>query len=81
MSLVCAGIVFDVTGNRAMYSGGEGSYGVFSGRDASILLAKSALRLEHATGTIADLNEKEIKTLEQWFAFFAKKYPVVGRLE
>ncbi|WEW55552.1 hypothetical protein PRK78_000983 [Emydomyces testavorans] len=70
------GVVFDVSGNPAYKPGG--SYNVFAGKDASRALACSSLKAEDCRPDWGDLEEKEKGVLEEWFAFFSKRYNVVG---
>ncbi|KNE64110.1 hypothetical protein AMAG_09172 [Allomyces macrogynus ATCC 38327] len=77
--LAIKGIVFDVSSNRSMYPHGSG-YGVFAGKDASRALAKSLLNKENCVPQWKDLPADELKVLNDWFAFYEKKYPVVGRI-
>ncbi|KAI8924301.1 cytochrome b5-like heme/steroid binding domain-containing protein [Entophlyctis helioformis] len=71
------GIVFDVTANRQQYAPGQG-YSIFAGKDASCALGKSSLKAEDCHADYSGLNDEEMKTLDNWVAFFQKKYPVVG---
>ncbi|KAJ3358487.1 hypothetical protein GGF32_000390 [Allomyces javanicus] len=77
--LAIKGVVFDVSSNRSMYPHGSG-YGVFAGKDASRALAKSSLDEEHCVPQWKDLPADELKVLNDWFAFYEKKYPIVGRV-
>ncbi|KAI8354376.1 cytochrome b5-like heme/steroid binding domain-containing protein [Mortierella sp. GBAus27b] len=72
------GTVFDVTTKKAMY-GPSGGYHCFSGKDASKALGKSSLKAEDCVADYSDLNEKERKTLDDWYSFFEKRYPIVGK--
>lgn len=74
------GVVYDVTSNREMYRLGKG-YACFAGRDASRALAKSTLDANECRSDIGDLNAEEIAVLDKWVEFYAKKYPVVGRVD
>ncbi|CAM0134828.1 hypothetical protein VKS41_000612 [Umbelopsis sp. WA50703] len=73
------GHVFDVSNNRDAYGPGKG-YNVFCGKDSSKALGKSSLKPEDCVPDISQLSEKELHTLDQWFAFFSKRYPIVGKL-
>ncbi|KAH6564995.1 hypothetical protein BASA50_001619 [Batrachochytrium salamandrivorans] len=73
------GTVFDVTSNREMYTPGQG-YSVFAGKDASRALGMSKLQPELCVSDYSTLTEEELNTLENWFAFYTKKYPVVGKV-
>ncbi|KAI1321180.1 hypothetical protein EDD11_007746 [Mortierella claussenii] len=72
------GTVFDVTAKKAMY-GPSGGYHCFAGRDASKALGKSSLNVEDCTADYSGLDEKELKTLNDWYSFFEKRYPIVGK--
>ena len=73
--------IFDVTENKGMY-GEEGSYKCFSGREATIAMAKNSLKPNeidkdfHST----KLNEEEKEALESWYDFFKGKYSLVGKV-
>jgi len=54
---------------------------VFAGRDASRALAKSSLKSEDCVPEYADLPASELKTLDDWFTFFSKRYNIVGKVE
>jgi len=73
------GHVFDVTSNKDSYAPGKG-YNVFCGRDSSKALGKSSLKPEDCIPDISGLTDKELHTLDQWFTFFSKRYPIVGKL-
>ncbi|KAI9222417.1 cytochrome b5-like heme/steroid binding domain-containing protein [Blastocladiella britannica] len=73
------GIIFDVSANREMYPHAKG-YGLFAGKDASRALAKSSLDVDDISSKWDDLNEDELKTLNDWVSFYEKKYPKVGRV-
>jgi membrane-associated progesterone receptor component len=73
------GTVFDVTSNREMYQPGKG-YSVFAGKDASKALGKSSLDLNDCVSDYSDLTSEEMATLDKWYSFYAKKYPIVGKI-
>ncbi|KAI9376505.1 cytochrome b5-like heme/steroid binding domain-containing protein [Aspergillus egyptiacus] len=73
------GIVFDVTRNTAY--GPDGQYKVFAGKDASRALACSSLKPEMCKPEWYDLEEKDKKTLDDWFTFFSKRYNIVGKVK
>ncbi|KAI7867000.1 cytochrome b5-like heme/steroid binding domain-containing protein [Spinellus fusiger] len=73
------GDVFDVTKNTSAYGVGSG-YNVFTGKDASRALAMSSLKPEDCIPDISGLDEKELKTLEEWHVFFSKRYDIVGKV-
>ncbi|KAF8926606.1 cytochrome b5-like heme/steroid binding domain-containing protein [Dissophora ornata] len=74
------GTVFNVSSKYEMYGPGSG-YHVFAGKDASRALGKSSLVPAECTPDYSDFNEKEQKTLDDWFIFFEKRYPIVGKVE
>ncbi|KAG0297128.1 hypothetical protein BGZ96_007679 [Linnemannia gamsii] len=74
------GIVFDVTAKKAMY-GPSGGYHCFAGKDASKALGKSSLKPEDCIADYSELTEKELKTMEDWYTFFEKRYAIVGKTE
>ncbi|KAJ7055757.1 cytochrome b5-like heme/steroid binding domain-containing protein [Mycena amicta] len=73
------GTVFDVSRNTAVY-GPTGSYSLFAGKDASRGLGLSSLKEEDAVPDYAELEEKDRKVLDDWHAFFLKRYNVVGKV-
>ncbi|KAI9183105.1 hypothetical protein H9P43_004022 [Blastocladiella emersonii ATCC 22665] len=73
------GTIFDVSSNRAMYPHNE-AYGQFAGKDASRALAKSSLNKADCVATWEDLPPEELKVLDDWLAFYTKKYPIVGKV-
>ncbi|CAE7169263.1 unnamed protein product [Rhizoctonia solani] len=73
------GTVFDVTAKRDVYGPG-GSYSVFAGKDGSRGLGLSSLKPEDAVPDWSTLEEKERGVLNDWHAFFSKRYNVVGRV-
>ncbi|CAO3573808.1 unnamed protein product [Mortierella alpina] len=72
------GKVFDVSTKKEMYGPGAG-YHCFAGKDASKALGKSSLKPEDCIADYSGLDEKEMKTLDDWVVFFEKRYPVVGK--
>lgn len=73
------GTVFDVTPKRDVYGPG-GSYSIFAGKDGSKGLGLSSLKPEDAVPDWSSLEEKERGVLNDWHAFFSKRYNVVGRV-
>ncbi|KAI0291624.1 progesterone binding protein [Multifurca ochricompacta] len=73
------GTVFDVTRKRDTYGPG-GSYSVLAGKDASRALGLSSLKPEDAVPDWSTLKESDLKTLNDWHAFFTKRYNIVGRV-
>lgn len=43
-------------------------------------LGKSSLKPEDCIADYSELTEKELQTLEQWHAFFSKRYNIVGKV-
>ncbi|KAF9902113.1 hypothetical protein EC991_005282 [Linnemannia zychae] len=72
------GSVFDVSTKKESYGPG-GGYHCFAGKDASKALGKSSLKPEDCVADYSGLDEKERKTLDDWFIFFEKRYPIVGK--
>lgn len=83
MYIAIKGTVFDVTNNTNAYGVGKG-YHVFVGKDASRALGKSSLKPEDTDPKVSwdwsTLNEKQMKTLDDWYTFFSKRYNVVGKV-
>ncbi|MCJ1314126.1 hypothetical protein MMC25_007806 [Agyrium rufum] len=73
------GVVYDVTGNKSYLEGGP--YHLFAGKDASRALGKASLKAEDISGDYSDLDEKEMKVLDEWVVFFSKRYNVLGKVE
>ncbi|CAO3568469.1 unnamed protein product [Mortierella alpina] len=74
------GTVFDVTAKKAMYGPG-GGYHCFAGKDASKALGMSSLKVEDCVADYSGLTEKELKTMEDWYTFFEKRYAIVGKMQ
>jgi hypothetical protein len=65
-------------------AGAGGGYNKFAGRDISRALAKMSFDPDDLNNTsVDDLDEKQIKILQDWIATFEEKkqYPIVGRLD
>mmetsp|Transcript_17368 Transcript_17368/g.21236 ORF Transcript_17368/g.21236 Transcript_17368/m.21236 type:complete len:294 (-) Transcript_17368:133-1014(-) len=78
------GKVYDVSFGGVTFYGEGCAYNGFAGRDASRALALMSLDPNDAKNSdISDLDEKNIKVLNDWIKTFEerKMYPVVGRLE
>ncbi|KAG8697096.1 hypothetical protein FRC08_006735 [Ceratobasidium sp. 394] len=73
------GTIFDVTPKRDVYGPG-GSYSVFAGKDGSKGLGLSSLKPEDAVPDWSTLEAKERGVLNDWYAFFSKRYNIVGRV-
>lgn len=64
------GTVFDVSRKAEVYGPGK-SYNLFAGRDGSKGLGMSSLKAEHAVSDYSELDEKDLKVLNDWHEFFA----------
>ncbi|KAI5118880.1 hypothetical protein M0805_003555 [Coniferiporia weirii] len=73
------GDVFDVTKKKDMYGPGK-SYNIFAGKDGSRGLGMSSLKDEDAVPDYTTLSDTDRKVLDDWHAFFLKRYNVVGRV-
>lgn len=71
--------VFDVSKGRRFYAPG-GPYHMFSGRDASFLLATSCVDVTEADGDLSSITAMQKDTLTQWYMKYTNKYPIVGYL-
>ena len=71
------GDVFDVTRKRDVYGKG-GSYNIFAGKDGSMGLGKSSLKLEDAVPDYSTLPENEMKVLDDWHSFFSYVLPMAS---
>lgn len=40
----------------------------------------SSLKLEDCVADYSTLTEKELETLDQWHAFFSKRYTIIGKV-
>jgi membrane-associated progesterone receptor component len=54
---------------------------VFAGKDPSRALATSSLKAEDCIPKWYDLEEKDIKVLDDWYTFFSNRYSIVGKVE
>ncbi|KAF9465415.1 cytochrome b5-like heme/steroid binding domain-containing protein [Collybia nuda] len=73
------GTIFDVTHKADVYGPGR-SYSIFAGKDGSKGLGMSSLKPEHAVADYSDLNESDMKVLNDWHSFFSKRYNIVGKV-
>ncbi|KAI0779605.1 progesterone binding protein [Fomes fomentarius] len=73
------GTIFDVTRKVDTYGKGK-SYNLFAGKDASRALGMSSLKPEDAVSDYSTLSPGDLKTLNDWFDFFSKRYNVVGKV-
>jgi len=75
--------VFDASFGGMEFYGPGGGYNKFAGRDISRALAKMSFNPEDLEdANVEDLNEKQLKVLEDWINTYEVKkcYPIVGRL-
>jgi membrane-associated progesterone receptor component len=63
------GTIFDVSRKADVYGPGK-SYNIFAGKDGSKGLGMSSLKPEDAVADYKNLDEKETKTLDEWYEFF-----------
>ncbi|KAF4620816.1 hypothetical protein D9613_000041 [Agrocybe pediades] len=73
------GTIFDVTTKKDVYGPGR-SYSIFAGKDGSRGLGLSSLKAEDAVADYSTLDDKDMKTLNDWHAFFSKRYNIVGKV-
>ena len=79
------GKVFDVSSNEVYKEGG--GYHAFAGRDASVALAKMdfADHLMDPSKTHwsknGEIDEKQMKVLDEWVVFYEKRYKIIAKLE
>ncbi|KDR67877.1 hypothetical protein GALMADRAFT_257777 [Galerina marginata CBS 339.88] len=73
------GTIFDVSSKKDVYGPGR-SYSIFAGKDGSRGLGMSSLKPEDALADYSTLDEKDKKVLDDWHAFFTKRYNVVGKV-
>ncbi|KAG6917040.1 hypothetical protein DXG01_004092 [Tephrocybe rancida] len=73
------GTVFDVSHKADVYGPGR-SYAIFAGKDGSKGLGMSSLKPEHAVADYSDLAPADLKVLDDWHAFFSKRYNIVGKV-
>ncbi|KAF8233366.1 cytochrome b5 [Tricholoma matsutake] len=71
------GTIFDVTHKADVYGAGK-SYNIFAGKDASRGLGMSSLEPQNAIPDYSDLNETDMKVLNDWYSFFTQRYNIVG---
>ncbi|KAJ3383423.1 hypothetical protein HDU92_004217 [Lobulomyces angularis] len=77
--LAILGKVYDVTAGRQYYNAIDGSYGFFSGKDATRSYITGCFKT-HLTHDLRGLTPGEIKNLNQWVDMYSKsdKYFYVG---
>ncbi|KAK6387517.1 hypothetical protein LTS17_000786 [Exophiala oligosperma] len=73
------GTVFDVSRNVAYRPGG--AYHVYAGKDPSRALALSSRNPEDCVPQWFDLEYKYKTVLDEWYAYFQKRYDVVGTVK
>ncbi|KAI5958252.1 hypothetical protein KGF57_002607 [Candida theae] len=81
------GLVYDVTENEKSYGPGK-AYHKLVGKDVGRLLGLNRLQLKEEedgripnTWDLSDLEEKQLKIVEDWIVFFKMRYPIVARIE
>ena len=57
-----------------------GSYHVFAGRECARALALMKLEAEFCNDDLEDLEEKNLKILDDWIKRFNDKYAIVGKV-
>lgn len=66
------------------YGPGQG-YHCFAGKECSVALAKMSFEEQYMNCYLRPkqpkLEQKEIETMEQWFVFIKKKYPIIGKIK
>ncbi|KAE8222296.1 hypothetical protein CF319_g4480 [Tilletia indica] len=73
------GTIFDVSERREMYEPGKG-YSIFAGKDGSRGLGMSSLKPDDAVADYSTLDDKQMKVLDDWLAYYTKRYNIVGKL-
>ncbi|KAL9932696.1 hypothetical protein V8E36_008395 [Tilletia maclaganii] len=73
------GTIFDVSERREMYEPGKG-YSIFAGKDGSRGLGMSSLKPDDAVPDYSTLDDKQLKVLDDWLAYYTKRYNIVGKL-
>ncbi|KAJ7122068.1 cytochrome b5-like heme/steroid binding domain-containing protein, partial [Mycena epipterygia] len=73
------GTVFDVSAKVDVYGAGC-SYNIFAGKDGSRGLGMSSLKAEHVLPDYSALTAANRKVLDDWHAFFTKRYNIIGRV-
>jgi membrane-associated progesterone receptor component len=77
--LAIRGRIYDVSSGRDFYGPG-GAYNVFAGRECARALAIMKVALEECNAYLDDVDEKAIKTLNDWEAKLSAKYAIVGEV-
>ena len=79
--LSAKGFVFDVSTGKSFY-GPEGGYHKFAGKNCQRALALTSLNDDDVANTsIDDLEEKDLKTLDDWVKKYMEKYSHMGSLK
>ncbi|XP_060527858.1 neuferricin homolog [Cylas formicarius] len=73
------GNIFNVTKGDKHYGVGQ-SYHIFVGRDASKSFVTGKFSKADATDDVLSLSQKDLKLLNNWFEFYQKEYPKIGKL-
>lgn len=75
--LSAMGVVYDVSAGEDLYGPGK-AYGVFAGKEVSRCLGKMDISDKESNAGWANLNEENMKVLQDWKDLYDTKYPVVG---
>ncbi|CAH1439475.1 unnamed protein product, partial [Lactuca virosa] len=74
------GQIYDVSSSRMFYGAG-GTYGEWSGKDASRAIAKFSFEEEDLNSDLTGLGKVELEALEDWEIMFRSKYVKVGSIK
>ncbi|KAL7616916.1 hypothetical protein Lser_V15G01781 [Lactuca serriola] len=74
------GQIYDVSSSRMFYGAG-GTYGEWSGKDASRAIAKLSFEEEDLNSDLAGLRKEELEALDDWEIMFRSKYVKVGSIK
>mmetsp|Transcript_20282 Transcript_20282/g.37679 ORF Transcript_20282/g.37679 Transcript_20282/m.37679 type:complete len:252 (-) Transcript_20282:61-816(-) len=78
--IAARGYVFDVSSGESFYGPG-GGYHLFAGHNAQRALALMSLDVKDVENTnLDDLEEKDLKILDDWITKYFDKYPHIGTL-
>ncbi|XP_023732301.1 probable serine/threonine-protein kinase PBL25 [Lactuca sativa] len=78
--LAIKGQIYDVSSARMFYGAG-GTYGEWSGKDASRAIAKFSFEEEDLNRDLTGLGKVELEALDDWDIMFRSKYVKVGSIE
>ncbi|CAI9260340.1 unnamed protein product [Lactuca saligna] len=74
------GQIYDVSSSRMFYGAG-GTYGEWSGKDASRAIAKLSFEEEDLNSDLTGLGKIELEALDDWEIMFRSKYVKVGSIK